>query len=194
MSDTTESKLFLFYWKIRWALRRLRRRLKPSILFRDLFWEYESCVDCGSCYREMYWLKNDVWMHIVKSETPCLCVCCLHNRARNGGIVLSVSDFERYEIFLPEELEEKPMSEKEKLLSGDLLTVIIRDDGPMIFVGGSPSYRRVTLRLTREQQKKLRLYYVGHSGGNEYYETVDRCFIEKLEDTFCECHKEATDE
>lgn len=86
------------------------------------------------------------------------------------------------------------MSEKEKLFPGDLLTVIIRDDGPMIFVGGSPSYRRVTLRLTREQQKKLRLYYVGRSGGNEYYETVDRCFIEKLEDTFCECHKEATDE
>jgi hypothetical protein len=58
------------------------------------------------------------------------------------------------------------------------LTVIIRNDGPMIFCGDSPSYRSVQIELTDEQQEKLKLKYIGQSGGREYTEQYSLCFLE----------------
>lgn len=58
------------------------------------------------------------------------------------------------------------------------LTVIIRDDGPMIHCADSPTYRSVTLELTPEQMKQLFLMHTHHTGGEDYYETVSRCFLE----------------
>ena len=62
------------------------------------------------------------------------------------------------------------------------LTVIIRDDGPMIFCGDSPSYRSVSIELTAEQREKLALRWTGNSGGDDYFEQISRCFIEPAED------------
>ena len=58
------------------------------------------------------------------------------------------------------------------------LTVIIRDDGPMIHCGDSPSYRSVQLNLTDEQVVALSRRQTHSSGGVEYFEQYSRCFIE----------------
>jgi len=58
------------------------------------------------------------------------------------------------------------------------LTVIIRNDSPMIFCGDSPSYRSVQIELTKEQEEKLQLKYIGKSGDQEYFEDYSKCFIE----------------
>ncbi len=59
------------------------------------------------------------------------------------------------------------------------ITVIIRDDSPMIFCGDNPSYRRVTIELTPEQEEQLELKFVGQQGKHDYYEQYSQCFIEE---------------
>ena len=50
------------------------------------------------------------------------------------------------------------MSQPEhKKLPPDTLTVIIRDDSPMIYCNDSPSYRTVRVSLTTEQQEVIML-------------------------------------
>lgn len=59
------------------------------------------------------------------------------------------------------------------------LTVIIRDDSPMIHCGDSPAYRSVMINLTDEQKELLRLKYTDTtSGGNHHYEVISKCFLE----------------
>jgi len=64
------------------------------------------------------------------------------------------------------------------IVPGKFLTVIIRDDGPMVHCGDSPSYRSVRVPLTDEQQKMMLLHNTHSSGPNEYHEAVSKCFIE----------------
>ncbi len=63
-------------------------------------------------------------------------------------------------------------------LPGSTLTVVIRDDTPMIHCNDSPVYRSVSIELTDEQRNKLVLNCTGKTGGNAIYEAVSRCFIE----------------
>jgi hypothetical protein len=58
------------------------------------------------------------------------------------------------------------------------LTVIIRDDGPFIFMHEPPGYRTVHIRLTDEQLENLRLRYIGYSDGHPIYENINQVFIE----------------
>ena len=60
------------------------------------------------------------------------------------------------------------------------LTIIIRDDSPMVFCGDSPSYRSVVVELTKEQVERIELKKVGTSGRTEYYEQISKCFIEEV--------------
>jgi len=60
----------------------------------------------------------------------------------------------------------------------DTLTVVIRDDAPMLHAGDSPSYRSVRIALTDEQIGKIKLAWSHSSGGNHYYEQVSKCFLE----------------
>lgn len=69
------------------------------------------------------------------------------------------------------------MTEKYKL-PGDTLTVVIRDDSPMIFCGDSPAYRSVQIRLTDEQRAAIRLAWRGSTGGTDIYEDISKVFIE----------------
>jgi len=80
------------------------------------------------------------------------------------------------------------MSEKQRL-PGYVLTVVIRDDSPMVFCGDSPAYRSVRVQLTHEQRKMLALNYLGKSGTVECYEEISNVFIEPLD-----AGKEAGDE
>ena len=52
------------------------------------------------------------------------------------------------------------------------VTVIIRDDSPMLHRGDSPSYRSVAIDLTPEQVQRIGLWHV-----NERY---SHCFIEPM--------------
>ena len=58
------------------------------------------------------------------------------------------------------------------------LTVIIRNDAPMIFCGDSPSYRTVTFDLTEEQNKQIFLAHVGTNAGREVKEEISQCILE----------------
>ncbi len=51
------------------------------------------------------------------------------------------------------------------------LTAIIRNDGPLIHCGDTPSYRSVHIELTPEQVQLMEMYY---------YEEISRVFIETI--------------
>ena len=58
------------------------------------------------------------------------------------------------------------------------LTVIIRNDGPLIFCGDSPKYRSVAIKLTDEQLLALSLECVGIDCGRAVVESISTCFLE----------------
>lgn len=59
-----------------------------------------------------------------------------------------------------------------------ILTVILRNDGPMIFCGDSPSHRSVQINLTHEQCEAIKPRHVGTDCGREVYEAISMAFIE----------------
>jgi len=58
------------------------------------------------------------------------------------------------------------------------LTVIFRDDGPMIHCGDSPAYRSVQINLTPEQCAAITPRKTGSNGGRDEYEEISKAFIE----------------
>jgi hypothetical protein len=58
------------------------------------------------------------------------------------------------------------------------LTVIFRDDSPMIFCNDSPFYRSVQIELTKQQNEMLKPLQTGTNGLNKIYESISKCFIE----------------
>ena len=66
--------------------------------------------------------------------------------------------------------------------AGDVLTVLIRDAGPMINFQDPPTHRSVRIHLTDEQVDSLALQCTGTSGGNPIYEDISSCFIEPREE------------
>lgn len=64
--------------------------------------------------------------------------------------------------------------------AGTHLTVIIRDPSPVVLFQDAPTYRRVTIELTPEQQVKLNLLTTGTSGQTKIVEAVSQCFLEVL--------------
>ena len=58
------------------------------------------------------------------------------------------------------------------------LTVILRNDSPMIHCGDSPSYRSVQIDLTPEQCESIKPRWTGSSGGTDEYEEISKAFIE----------------
>lgn len=58
------------------------------------------------------------------------------------------------------------------------LTVVFRDDGPMIHCGDCPTYRSVQITLTDEQVRSLAMLPTHSSGATQFHEEISRCFIE----------------
>jgi len=56
--------------------------------------------------------------------------------------------------------------------SGMVLTVILRDDSPMIHCGDSPAYRSVRVDLTPEQVAAIAPRKTGSTGRQEEYESI----------------------
>lgn len=73
-------------------------------------------------------------------------------------------------------------TKNERMLPPDTLTVIIRDDAPIIYCNDSPSYRSVRIKLTAEQREALTLFATGTSGETILWETISRAIIESPKD------------
>ena len=58
------------------------------------------------------------------------------------------------------------------------ITVVIRDDNPMIHCQDSPTYRSVRITLSDEQRNMIALHCMGLSGGTPIYEVISKCFFE----------------
>ena len=86
---------------IRLVIKRLYRRLKYVFLFRSLTWRYESCTDCGHCFRLVWSVKDEIWNKVMGNGNGILCLDCFVERAKKMGVEISKYDFE-IKIFLPE--------------------------------------------------------------------------------------------
>jgi len=69
---------------------RVRRRIK--VLFRDFSWQYESCMDCGHCYRVNVLWEDKTWDLVVGSRRGLLCFECFVIRAQKKNIALIRDD------------------------------------------------------------------------------------------------------
>ena len=78
----------------------------------------------------------------------------------------------------PNATGERPETQNELFGSGMILTVILRDDSPMIHYGDSPAYRSVRVDLTPEQVAAIAPRKTGTSGMQEEYESISKAFIE----------------
>lgn len=58
------------------------------------------------------------------------------------------------------------------------LTVIIRDDAPMIHSGDSPKYRTVCFPLTADQESRIYLAHTHSNGQEKCYEEISRVILE----------------
>jgi len=61
---------------------------------------------------------------------------------------------------------------------GTKLTVVLRDDAPLIHCGDSPSYRTVVIELTSEQEQSIMLRRTGSDGGTPIVESVSKLILE----------------
>ena len=58
------------------------------------------------------------------------------------------------------------------------LTVILRDDSPLIHAGDRPSYRSVRVELTEDQVSAIAPKQTGRVAGKPMFESISQCFIE----------------
>jgi hypothetical protein len=70
-----------------------------------------------------------------------------------------------------------------------ILTFIVRDISPLLFLNDLPVKRTIQLELTEEQLKKLNLRWVGFDGGKDVYESLAEVFMENIEMKFTEVNK-----
>ena len=66
-----------------------------------------------------------------------------------------------------------------KKLPPDTLTVIIRDDAPMVFCNSSPEYRTVRVKLTDEQREAIMLHANSSQCGKPVWESISMAIIEE---------------
>ena len=67
-------------------------------------------------------------------------------------------------------------------IPGNVLTVVIRNEAPLIHCNDCPSYRSVQIELTEDQVDAIALRPTHQSGRDKYYEEISRCFIEPAQD------------
>ncbi len=79
--------------------RRFKKKVKYLANLRSFFWECESCMDCGHCFRIAWTIKDEVWMSVMPDDGGCLCLDCFIERAEQKGIQIMASDFDWLAIF-----------------------------------------------------------------------------------------------
>ena len=71
---------------------------------------------------------------------------------------------------------------KISMLGPRFLTVIIRDDGPLVCTGDRPSFRTVQIELSERQREQMQLDYTYSSGGKEFHEQISQAILEDYDD------------
>ena len=66
----------------------------------------------------------------------------------------------------------------DSVIPANTLTVIIRDDSPMIHCNDTPSFRTVMLTLTQEQQDAIKVNCTARTAGSAHYESISRAILE----------------
>ena len=61
-----------------------------------------------------------------------------------------------------------------------VLRVILRNEEPL-FYDDRPSYRLVSIDMTPEQIKKLEPRFCYRTNGQDFYEEISHCFLERVE-------------
>jgi len=87
---------------IKLKIKRILRRLKYVFLFRSLSWKYESCTDCGHCFRLVWSVKDEIWEEVMGDGNGILCIDCFVERAVKKRISLFEHHFE-IKMFLPDD-------------------------------------------------------------------------------------------
>lgn len=91
---------------IRIFVKRLFRRLKYILQFKEMItWKYESCKNCGHCFKVCWSVKDSLWrsvMGVSDSGGGSFCVDCFIERARNKHINIMKNDI-TMELFTPYE-------------------------------------------------------------------------------------------
>lgn len=82
--------------------KRFIRRIKYAFNFKDmLYWKYESCQVCGSCFHLVWSVKDDKWLKVNNTDSGLLCLDCFINKANRHKIELNSSDIDKIELFNP---------------------------------------------------------------------------------------------
>ena len=63
-------------------------------------------------------------------------------------------------------------------LGPPFLTVVIRDDSPLVCAGDRPAYRTVQIELTENQRKECRLFSTYTVGGKDFFEQISQTILE----------------
>jgi len=64
-------------------------------------------------------------------------------------------------------------------LTNHQLTVVFRDDSPLVYANDSPTYRSVHINLTDSQIEQLAKQYTHSCGNTPFFESISKCFIEE---------------
>lgn len=70
----------------------------------------------------------------------------------------------------------------EKIIPELKLTVVIRDDGPLVTCNDCPTYRSVTITLAKEQLEQIALLKTYRTGGKWHPESISKCFLEPIKE------------
>lgn len=62
-------------------------------------WDYESCDQCGSCFKIAYTITDEKWNEIYGSENGCLCLNCFLEKGQFRQNFLTKKDFLWLSIF-----------------------------------------------------------------------------------------------
>lgn len=83
------------------SIKRIIRRIKYVFLFRNLSWKYESCQDCGHCFRLVWSVRDEIWNKVMGNDSGILCLDCFIERAEKKGISIKDEDYD-IRLFIPE--------------------------------------------------------------------------------------------
>jgi hypothetical protein len=88
---------------VNYKIERFISKIKYILQFREMWsWPYESCDNCGKCYRMVYRIKDETWLKINEKDGGCLCVDCLLSIAQRKKISFSIEDFIHLWVFNPD--------------------------------------------------------------------------------------------
>lgn len=94
-----DNELVMAHWKL--IAKRILRRVKYVFDLRELLnWKYESCENCGHCFKVCWTAEDKNWVEVYGNDGGCLCIDCFVERARRKGVKPKI---ESMQVFNPEE-------------------------------------------------------------------------------------------